>query len=285
MRVTTKLKVKGTHYYRAGEALENGTLTTGSLIHLVHEAHNPDDENAVGVRLGDAETMLGHIPKELALKYASLVDEGRIIEARVSSVSRNGNYIDLVIRITYDKREEKIARGHNSNSSRSVPSLLPPGPGVYAIRNMETGRLYVGSSNDVRNRVLSHFRELNNSAHSNRLLQEDFNRLGFDKFDAYLILRTTRDIQTAEKNKILKLLAKGQSLYNMTEDGRGIPPGGHDLNRLPRSISDRQGRQRKRRKPFIWFCDHCFIFVKGRIEKVNGERKWVMHCPRCKRRY
>ena len=64
MQVTANLAVKGTHYYKAAELLQKGSLSSGLLIRLEHQTNNPHDKNAVAVRVKRTGAMLGHISKE-----------------------------------------------------------------------------------------------------------------------------------------------------------------------------------------------------------------------------
>lgn len=55
-------------------------------------------------------------------------------------------------------------------------------PGVYRIRNIKNGKVYVGSSYDIRNRRNQHFRELEKNIHTNTHLQRAYNKYGRDMF-------------------------------------------------------------------------------------------------------
>lgn len=54
--------------------------------------------------------------------------------------------------------------------------------GVYAIKNNKTGRLYIGSSKDVRLRKNHHLHFLRNEKHYNEELQKDWNEESFSFF-------------------------------------------------------------------------------------------------------
>lgn len=68
---------------------------------------------------------------------------------------------------------------------------------VYAIRCTESGRMYVGSSYNVQNRIYQHFVELRagrkptkstvNGFHSGELWQSDFDKYGEDAFEVYIL--------------------------------------------------------------------------------------------------
>ena len=78
MRTTAKLAVKGTRYYKANKLLQLGSLTSGLAIRLEHEPDNHHDKNAVSVRVKRTGAMLGHLSKEVAPKYAALINRVKI---------------------------------------------------------------------------------------------------------------------------------------------------------------------------------------------------------------
>ena len=48
--------------------------------------------------------------------------------------------------------------------------------GVYLLKNKQTGRVYIGSSGNIENRVKTHFRDLKFNRHCNKELQNDYNK-------------------------------------------------------------------------------------------------------------
>lgn len=54
--------------------------------------------------------------------------------------------------------------------------------GVYLITNLENGHRYIGSSNDLYERIYKHIYELSNNKHINTHLQNAYNKYGNDKF-------------------------------------------------------------------------------------------------------
>ena len=49
---------------------------------------------------------------------------------------------------------------------------------IYAIKHEKSNRIYIGSSNDVENRIKSHLYALRCGKHTNKHMQSDFNNLG-----------------------------------------------------------------------------------------------------------
>lgn len=54
--------------------------------------------------------------------------------------------------------------------------------GVYFIKCIKNGYVYIGCSVNIKNRILVHFNNLKKNKHSNKSLQKDFNIFGIDNF-------------------------------------------------------------------------------------------------------
>lgn len=61
-------------------------------------------------------------------------------------------------------------------------STIPELPGIYQIRNLVNNKVYIGSSNNLRNRKASHFKCLKSGRHENPHLQRAYNKYGKDNF-------------------------------------------------------------------------------------------------------
>lgn len=191
MRATANLSVKGTRYYKAAELLQKGSLSSGLAIRLEQQPDNPHDKNAVAVRVKKTGAMLGHISRGLAPKYATLINSGTITEASIINIDKNGAYINIDVRVVYEQSDHQLKEKHSSRLWMSASELLEE-PGVYAIRNVESSRQYIGSSNNIKDRVRSHIRDLSLGCHANHALQSDFSNLGLDYFEAKVLVRVLR---------------------------------------------------------------------------------------------
>jgi hypothetical protein len=57
-----------------------------------------------------------------------------------------------------------------------------PDMGLYQIRNLASGKIYVGRATDLNGKLNSERFQLKNKMHMNRDLQQDFNELGKEQF-------------------------------------------------------------------------------------------------------
>lgn len=121
---------------------------------------------------------------------------------------------------------------------------MPAEAGVYAIKNINSGRQYIGSSINLKERMRSHIRKLYNGNHDNHLLQKDFFDFSADSFEVKIIekLASSSNLNKVEADQIKSLLNSGYSLYNMTEDGQGISRGFYSYKEAE-TVSDRLAKQ------------------------------------------
>lgn len=59
-----------------------------------------------------------------------------------------------------------------------IMESIPKKSGIYQIRNLVNGKVYVGSAVNLRTRRNRHFSYLRNNCHANRKLQNAFNKYG-----------------------------------------------------------------------------------------------------------
>lgn len=69
--------------------------------------------------------------------------------------------------------------------------------GIYGIVNTINNKIYIGSSSLISRRVSKHFSELRNNRHTNKKLQDDYNKYGLDKFRV-ICLEETKELNTRE---------------------------------------------------------------------------------------
>lgn len=58
---------------------------------------------------------------------------------------------------------------------------------IYAIRNITTGKIYIGVSNNPKSRISSHFGQLKSGKHPITSFQDDFELYGVDDFECFIL--------------------------------------------------------------------------------------------------
>lgn len=59
--------------------------------------------------------------------------------------------------------------------------------GIYAIKNNANGKIYIGQSTNVKDRLWHHKSALKNNRHENSYLQNSYNKYGADCFEFVVI--------------------------------------------------------------------------------------------------
>lgn len=89
------------------------------------------------------------------------------------------------------------------------------GSGIYAIVNIEKGKVYIGATSSIRTRALLHESQLRNGCHGNKNLSQDIG----DKLDFLILCKTNKSISKdelliLEKLYMLYIKKQGFELYN-----------------------------------------------------------------------
>ncbi|MFA5335554.1 MAG: GIY-YIG nuclease family protein [Candidatus Omnitrophota bacterium] len=96
--------------------------------------------------------------------------------------------------------------------------------GVYQIKNIKNGKIYIGSAKDLRGRINRYKFQLENGSHSNEEMQKDYNEAGAEgfSFDVLDYLKPkedpnydyTEDLKVLEEIWLDKLQPYGEKGYN-----------------------------------------------------------------------
>lgn len=86
--------------------------------------------------------------------------------------------------------------------------------GVYAIRNLINGKVYIGSTIvSFKKRWASHKRKLKNNKHGNQHLQNAYNKYGNDNFEYQIIEITTPEMARQKESYYIKFFKSSNSKY------------------------------------------------------------------------
>jgi len=92
--------------------------------------------------------------------------------------------------------------------------------GIYKIVNLENGRIYIGSTTTFRKRFKSHNHTLTSGKHTNKFLQNDFNKYGTDNFLIEVLEHVTFDPLESLSDKKKKLISVEQTYIDKYYDSQ-----------------------------------------------------------------
>ena len=95
--------------------------------------------------------------------------------------------------------------------------------GIYEIYNIKTGKRYIGSSKDVKQRWNSHLSGLRSGAHHNYYLQKDYHRYGEDSFEFTIVQEIDDESQLFDYEDVYIKKFKFHKLYNSLRKPGEIP--------------------------------------------------------------
>lgn len=166
------------------------TAIKSTSIILKREPSNPHDKNAVAVILSGYK--VGYINKECVADISLLLYKGATYEVSTKEFSTNAKSIGLNISFTLD------------NGLPESPIIAPKNTsGIYRISILNRSGVYIGQSNDVNKRLLSHWKDLAFNSHINRPMQELWNNHGPNAFTAELVDSIVNEISALEKQRWL----------------------------------------------------------------------------------
>lgn len=87
--------------------------------------------------------------------------------------------------------------------------------GIYAIRHIESNRLYIGSAVDLKRRRREHFRRLRANSHKNPKLQNAWNKYGECEFEFVILKNCGRDDLIANEQKFIDIFDAANSGFNI----------------------------------------------------------------------
>ena len=79
--------------------------------------------------------------------------------------------------------------------------------GIYQIKNLDSGKIYIGRSADLNGKINSERFQLRNNMHMNKELQTDFNTMGEEKFSFEILDRLpAKEVPNCDYNGDLQTL-------------------------------------------------------------------------------
>ena len=116
--------------------------------------------------------------------------------------------------------------------------------GIYQIRNKVNGKLYIGSSGNLKKREYDHFRHLKNKKHENSHLQYAFDKYGEDSFVFDIIFLCSLENRLYYEQKYLDYYGV-DNLYNI--NGEACRPPSHKGIKKSEETKRKMSNAQKRR--------------------------------------
>lgn len=91
--------------------------------------------------------------------------------------------------------------------------------GIYFIKNLITNDQYVGQAYSIESRLARHIGDLKKGKHTNKILQEDFNKFGQNSFQYGVLEIVERDKQVMTEKEIYWWKELQTSKYNKVTPG------------------------------------------------------------------
>ena len=127
---------------------------------------------------------------------------------------------------------------------------IPEKSGIYQIRNLVNGKVYVGSAVNLRTRRNRHFSYLRNNCHANRKLQNAFNKYGEENivFEVVEIVADKYNLLEREQYYIdtLNAVKEGYNIRLIAESNLGIKYSEQSKERIRKAKSNISEETRKR---------------------------------------
>jgi group I intron endonuclease len=143
--------------------------------------------------------------------------------------------------------------------------------GIYQIKQISTGKIYIGSSVNVYKRLLEHRRDLKNQTHDNRHLQRAWNLCGSKDFEFLLLEESNiNNYRQLEQEYIDKLQCFNREIgFNMCQNVErgplGLKRSEETKQRLSEALSGKNHPN--------WGKPANMIAHKKAMDKVRGKPK------------
>ena len=171
--------------------------------------------------------------------------------------------------------------------------------GLYAIRHLESGKAYFGSSVDIKRRFKEHRTGLKFGKHHCKYLQNSWNKHGEEKFEFIVLKEVSTHFEAKEIEQAFLDIFFDDGLYNSNNKATGFASGDASHTKRPdfhmKTVMQRLSPEERREKygkakgtkrnpaPYIASAAIRIAnpeYSKKLSEACKGKRK-IVQCPHC----
>lgn len=151
--------------------------------------------------------------------------------------------------------------------------------GIYCIKNIVNGKMYVGQSGDIHQRWVTHRSDLNCGRHHNSYLQNAWDKYGEKSFEFYILQECQIDKLDELEEKWIRELRTNVNEENA--NGYNLDCGGQGIRGYKHTREELDKMHRIQNPKIVLQFDLDFNFVKewiGGVSHINKELGYTKEC-------
>lgn len=157
---------------------------------------------------------------------------------------------------------------------------IKEGAGVYCFENLINGKVYIGSSQEVCERVAQHLRHIRNNNHPNKKFKDAINKYGFDKFRYFILDYCENYVEREQEYFDIFLYAQ---LFLKDNTDRRFFKLSYNNNPIAesasgRSVADEERDDMKKRTLMLW-SNPEYRSKQMSIRTKEWYNEWISHMP------
>lgn len=148
--------------------------------------------------------------------------------------------------------------------------------GIYKITNNETGKVYIGSSTQIKTRINNHIKNLDENKHHNKILQKDFNIYGNSKFSWSLVEVVEEKSKLPYREKYhIDEYTKINGVYNISDPTEEFWQNRSETEIIKNKLIDKEQRKKINKSYIFGWMDCKFAGDLNKIKNKINEKMYI----------